>query len=136
MNGFTVALVVLANALLLLNYAVADQRKPDEKLTAIGELESFDEKPGFEDVFDGLDGMRKRRAVPESQEHNDNQQPPGGGRGGRQNVFAAIRNRRSAQGQGQGQENGGQGQGQGGQDGQRGPPEGKGQGRGQGRSRN
>ncbi|XP_035790684.1 uncharacterized protein LOC118465996 [Anopheles albimanus] len=135
MNGFTVvSLVVLANALLLLNYAAADQRKPAEMLSAIGELESFDEKPAFKDVFDGLDGMRMKRAVPESQEHNDNQQPRGGGRGGRQQLIAAIRNRRAAQGQGQ--ENGGQGQGQGGQDGQRGPPEGKGQGRGQGRSRN
>ncbi|XP_050092523.1 uncharacterized protein LOC126575723 [Anopheles aquasalis] len=133
MNGFTVvSLVVLVNALLLLNYAAADQRKPDVKLSAIGELESFDEKPAFEGLFDGLDGIRMRRAAPESQEHHDNQQPPGGG--GRRQVYAAIRNRRSAQGQGQ--DNGGQGQGQGGQDGQRGPPEGKGQGRGQGRSRN
>ncbi|XP_052862090.1 uncharacterized protein LOC128268855 [Anopheles cruzii] len=107
-------ILALAGSLLLVSYAAADQKKPDEKVMPIDGAESLGIKP-LDQMFGELEGFRMRRAAP---------------------AFDGVRERRAAQ---QGQDGngrgGGQGDGQGGQGGQggqRGPPNGQGQGNGQG----
>ncbi|XP_058065578.1 rRNA 2'-O-methyltransferase fibrillarin-like [Anopheles bellator] len=104
-------ILALAASLLLMSYAAADPKKPDEKVMSIDGAESLGIKP-VDQMFGELEGFRMRRAAP---------------------GFEGVRERRAAQ---QGQDGngrgGGQGGGQGGQGGQRGPPNGQGQGNGQG----
>ncbi|XP_052890633.1 uncharacterized protein LOC128298867 [Anopheles moucheti] len=98
MNKITGACFVLSMVLLLVHYASAEHKKPDEKLTRIDNVDGDMMKP-LHDILGELDGLRIRRAAQGGSGGQGGQSGGGGdGNGGRRGPPSGGQGQRGGQG--------------------------------------